>query len=458
MSTYSRQSRPSIAGRGTSPDQSIDEDLQGANATSSSPRLWRFASWHAPQRLPREGPAPGAGMMEVHDRSIFDNQVREAIASAAELPPGLSSSKRRSSTAANRKIKKNSRSESNSTSQHRDGTTRSSGSTTGSPRSSVGGDKRPPVTQQRLGPEERRRRELMSKWEKTQALRERDQKDMKERCERRRDDRDDRFKRLDEEVSGRGGLAYQTAMALRDRENRDWQRRCDLHADWEEKIYCPMATTAFEHLNQPNRAVQQLMGGSKSVSFTMPGDKVTLVHKVHECPLRKPLVDLANENAFHVTATQVLGRSASAPSMPGAPRHMFGKRESVIASATSRPVLEPEDWSQTRIQGTLFGHFAQKAEEGEGFCRSLRGGSGVHLPDESDGIFAAGTRVHREFGRHDKGILRGTSGSQGESSLYKAVHGSSCGAPAQDHYTFGRGTAITAIEFPKGKKMDLNFH
>merc|ERR1712080_796596 len=119
----------------------------------------------------------------------------------------------------------------------------------------------------------------------------------------------------------------------------------------------------------------------------------------------------------------------------------------VVPRARSRPTMEPALWSQERLQGTLFGHFAQIAEQGVDFKRSRRGGTNIHIPDESDGVDAVGKRNTRAFGRNDLGILKGDTAAQGESATHKTDWGAASGAPTQDHFTYETGTRVTDIEF-----------
>jgi len=303
----------------------------------------------------------------------------------------------------------------------------------------------------RLTPEERKRAEIMSKMSKVEAQRQRDQKDMLEVVEKRHDRRADRFKRLLENVTGRDNLAYRTAMALRERQDHEDKRRRELHTNWDEQVFQPIAVQAYEHMNPPNRAVKQMLHGSKSVGFQLPESKKTLIANVDGDPNRKPVIEMAKENAFHQAAGAVLGKSASAPDL----RMIAGH---VVPRARSRPTMEPELWSQMKLQGTLFGHFAQIAEQGFDFKRARRGGSNVHIPDESDGVDAVGKRNTRAFGRHDLGILKGTTAAQGESFNHRTEWGAASGAPTQDHFTYETGVRVTDIEFPLGKRMFAEFH
>ena len=47
----------------------------------------------------------------------------------------------------------------------------------------------------------------------------------------------------------------------------------------------------------------------------------------------------------------------------------------------TRPILEPTEWGQQRLQGTRFGRFAQACNQGSGFKRARRGGFDAFLPE-----------------------------------------------------------------------------
>jgi hypothetical protein len=256
-------------------------------------------------------------------------------------------------------------------------------------------------------------------------------------------------------------------MALREREAHEDMRRKELHAAWDEKVHQPLCEQAHDIMNPPNRAMQQKLSGTKSVEIREPGLIRNLVVNVVDDPARKPVVDLARENAFHQVASHVLRNSHSAPDLvrmqqavplPPTGSSRGGPGGGVVPRATTRPVFEPNNWGQRDIQGTMFGHFAQVAEYGPGFKRSVRGGTNVHIPDAADMVLAAGTRHSRLEGHGDVGILRGDTAAQGEASNYKTLHGASSAAPAQDHFTYQTGTHITNLEFPLGKKMFAEFH
>lgn len=396
--------------------------------------------------LPREGPAPGRGRMFVFDRSVWA-EFQDLQANADDPPAGLNATHRRPSGAdsqADKGQKSPKKSAQSHGSRHSDD----------SPRSAF--EMKEKKDKPRLTPQERKVAEIQSKQAKVEAQRQRDLKDMLEVVEKRHDRRAERFKRLVENVTGRDNLAYRTAMALRERQAHEDKRRRELHSHWDEQVYQPLAQQAYDHLNPPSRAVKQMLNGSKGVDFdaNVDGDptfKKQLRANVDGDPNRKPVIEMAKENAFHQAASAVLGKSASAPCLHTMAGH-------VVPRARSRPTMEPELWTQVRLQGTLFGHFAQVAEQGADFKRSRRGGSHVHVPDESDGVDAVGKRNTRAFGRHDLGILKGDTATRGESAAHKQTWGAASGAPAQDHFTYETGTRVTDIEFPLGKKMFPTFH
>jgi hypothetical protein len=288
--------------------------------------------------------------------------------------------------------------------------------------------------------------EVHAKWKKLNEQRERVQKDIHERIERQRAMRDERVKRLTTSLACRDNLAANTAVALLEREAHEKRRRRDLYEAWEKRVFQPLANQAHEHMNPPNRQLQQSVTRSKGVSFDLESEPKKLIARVDGCPVRKPLVELAREASFHMAASHVLGHSQSAPDL------RYHQGGSVVPMAKSRPTLEPGLWGQVKLQGTSCGHLAQMAEGGEDFRKGRRGGDGVHIPDESDGVPACGKRISRVHGHGDVGILRGSLGKRGESSAYLSMDGASSAAPMQDHYTYQTGDNVTSLEFPPGKR------
>lgn len=308
-----------------------------------------------------------------------------------------------------------------------------------------------------LSAQEQHMATIIAKHEKLEEKRERDRRAVLERVEFNKEQREDRFKRLLDEVMGRDSLTSLLAWEIRRREAHQEKRQKELHAAWEEKVFNPLQTQAHEKLNPQDRALLQRLAGTKSVSFEMPGDVFRLRASPHEDPVRKVLVETAKENAFHQAASAVLGQSHSAPdlrSLQSAP----GQKPTLIPKPVSRPVLEPVEWGQVAIKGTIHGHTAQVTRNGTGLRRTVKGGKDAHLPDESDGVVPAGTRKGPNGAINDKGILKGDAASRGSASEHKNPFGSSCAAPGQDHYMFEIGSHVTNMEYPHGKRLFPECH
>jgi len=407
-------------------------------------------TFHGTARLPREGPEAGKGAVVIMDRSIFESQLQNVEEPSMDASVGLER-ERRPSAGANAK-NRTAGGESSGRGPKASGTEAPKPATESeSPRSSILGNPRREKT--RLSPEERRKVEIASKWEKTESMRERDRTQIAERIAHGHELREERFKRLQRNVTGNGNLAYQMAVSLREHEAREEKARHDLYSEWHDKVYQPMATKAYEKMNPPNRVLQQMLSGTKTVSFNDPKDGAfKLVANEHQDPARKQIMDAARENAFHKAACRVLGRSHSAPDA-GTLLRMRQPGSNMVPKALSKPVLEPTSWGQLKLQDTLYGHLAQACEEGPGSRRGKRGGTEVFVPDTRDGVAIAGTRKSRIHGLHDVGILRANTSTQGESSNLKSAIGASHAAPAQDHYTFEIGARVTNLEFPLGKRV-----
>lgn len=404
-------------------------------------------------RLPRDG-CRGGGVIGVTKRGVLE-AITQAASSESDPADRPDSGDSRSDVGVPRRQQGRRSSDTNGSTY--DLTVRSSGKETHRSNGNISaGSGHSMAAQPRaMDQTERKRMEICSKWKKNEALHQRDLKRAQDKVETGHDMREERFKRLLNEVSGRDNLAYKTAIALREREAHEEQRVRELHDAWEEKVYKPLADQVHERLNPPNRASLQKNAGAKAVDFKMPHEifKPVVVNIIDD-PSKQSAVEREREEGFHRAAEAILGGSRSQPGLRSLPPPLG----CVISRSRSRPVLEPHLWGQREIQGTLYGNFAQAAEFGPGFKRTLRGGANVHIHDASDGVLACGSRHSRENGHGDVGILRGDTAARGETYSYKTMQGASSAAPAQDHFTFESGDAVTNLEFPLGKKMFPAFH
>lgn len=307
----------------------------------------------------------------------------------------------------------------------------------------------------RLSPEERRAMEIGIKLEKVEEIRARDAVKIRDKVERRKDAREARLQRLVHEVTGRG-LAYDTAMELRKFDADQQSKIYEHYLEWDEKIFKPAAGRCYHQMNH-HRPTQQLRSGRKSVGFTLPQEPFRMHVDMSQDPCKKHLLQDAQEKAFHKAAESLLGRSKSAPDFSAGVDglHERGGTVAIIPRALSRPVLEPNNWSQVEIQGSGFGRFAQNCEAGKDAVRFRKGGPNAFVGsvNERDGVMVAGTKHSRTLGYGDIGVLRDDVALRGESFDYNNGIGASSGAPAQDHFTYEKGTAITDLEFPLGKRV-----
>mmetsp|Transcript_33228 Transcript_33228/g.72429 ORF Transcript_33228/g.72429 Transcript_33228/m.72429 type:complete len:249 (-) Transcript_33228:66-812(-) len=243
-------------------------------------------------------------------------------------------------------------------------------------------------------------------------------------------------------------------MQIRDANALEEARRKSLHATWDEKVYQPLATQAFEHMNAPCRRVQHALAGSKSVGFLMPEEPFRLSASLEEDPLRGEILDHAWEEAFDREATELLRAGLSSPALRSAAAGGPTRRQAP-PRARSRPVLEPTAWGQEEWRGTRYAH---QVEQGPGARMGRRNGPGeIFLPDDADGIAAAGTKTRRvgpsTVVHGDTGLLRGDLATRGEAAQQWSRLGASSGAPGQDHYTYETGSRVTDLEFPVGKRL-----
>lgn len=309
-----------------------------------------------------------------------------------------------------------------------------------------------------LSPQERRRLEIQRKQAKVEDLRARDQKVIQEAVEFKKDLREQRFLRLLDNLTQKG-VAFQTAMELQEFDANEVNRRMGLLHEWEQQCWTPIAQQAFHKMNPPTYSKQ--FKGSRKVAFQLPNDVFRFKVDSKKDPTLRCLLQHAEEEAFDKYVTATLGRSQSVPAHKQVLRLMQAQETPAVGflpRAVTRPVLEPELWSSTQIEGTMFGRFATATAWGAEGRRLRRGGADVFIPDESDGVPPAGTRMSRTLGPYDKGILQGDCGFLGESSAFKTRSGAGPVAPCQDHFDFDVSQEATNLEFPQGKKLFPEFH
>lgn len=282
---------------------------------------------------------------------------------------------------------------------------------------------------------------------KVQEQRKQDLQNLQERVAKAKEMREERFERLVDEVYN-SDLVGGAARKLRKKDLEDYQKSNGLYRKWTENVYSKIQKQLHRHINQNVIRAEQ----PKQVVFQEPDQEPSCSLRLEDDPLKQEL-RLQSEEDNIKRQLAALARSKSLDV-----RDAANDTGNFPDRARSRPVLEPTDWGQNRLQATGCGHMAQVAETGGESCRTLRRfGHNVFVPDESDLIPAAGKRRTR-WAWNDLGILKGDQAHRGQADAFKTPEGQSNGAPMQDHFLFETGTRVTENEFPLGKKMYPHMH
>lgn len=317
---------------------------------------------------------------------------------------------------------------------------------------------------------------------KMSETRKEDQKNIRERAERLKQFREQRYERLLEEVLSQDDLKCNVSNMLRNHSQEEYKKQAKMYGEWNEKIYGRLQDQTNQHLNPPERGLQQRLWGSKSVDFRLPNWEFR--PRVSEAvdPAKRQLYKSGQEEAFRRSAEHIILTSGRTPGkmdqspgglgllpLPGVmpspkeqsfdPNLLVEEEQNPDLRARSRPVLDPNEWGQIRFQATTYGFFAQAAEADVIGMRKkqLKMGNGVFVPSEKDGVSTAGKRRTR-FERNNFGVLQGEFAQRGESIQFKQNMGGGSGAPVQDHFLYETGTKVTDTEFPLGKKIFKHMH
>lgn len=296
--------------------------------------------------------------------------------------------------------------------------------------------------------EEKKYADLYSKWQKNEAMRDAGDKAIRERNTGMALQREERFQRLMHNVAQNNSLASELASMLKQQDALESRKSRELKAEWEDKVFGPLMAQASAHMNPsyrpPAKLLRQQRISGSCLDFCLPEQQPILVVRSNEDPVKREIMDDAREKAFQHAATHVITGSRSMPdlysSFHGSPSPARTMQLGALAPAVSRVVMEPAD----------YGHVKEHVPP-PGFSGRRRGAD-AHIPDECDGVRAAGTKRNRVDGLHNKGVLQG-SRSLGESLEHKTCAGAGNGAPMQDHYGFACGPQVTDLELPLGKRM-----
>mmetsp|Transcript_58278 Transcript_58278/g.103494 ORF Transcript_58278/g.103494 Transcript_58278/m.103494 type:complete len:476 (-) Transcript_58278:60-1487(-) len=429
------------------------------------------------KRLPREGPSEGDGEMRVTKREWLQSALSAAGIDSEEPLQRLPSQAGRS---------KKSLGASTSMTQE----SWALGSSPSTRRTALGGSQSTPALGATAPVNGRwswgaREAEVRKKQERMDQLRQQDQQRIADKVERRKDLRESRASRLLASTSGNFGADYETAMQLRTWAGKEEERLRDLHSEREKEVFDAIDDRLQGYLHWEQARKQQALMGQRNVAFPDSFQKEVARHLTpkrleERDPVHRPQYQHAEEEAFHREATQVI-QGLSRTAYPEWWQEPSSPHKGMPAKAMSREVLEPGNWEPIRLQGTMWGNNERLFDNpmrgtwgpgdpiGQGATVLKRGGPGMFVPHEADGVEAAGKRTIRSgphaIAHHDTGMLalRGGVGGAampamlGEAVLHRSSIGASSGAPMQDHYTYERGPRVTDMEFPIGKRIFTGF-
>lgn len=283
-------------------------------------------------------------------------------------------------------------------------------------------------------------------WE---AVREADRRSIADRLEGGTRARDVRLHRLLRRVAG-SPVADEVNEGLRTLAEQRMDLRQTIHNDWSTAVHAPIKDQLHGYFNAPSRAEEQRLSGSRRVAFTEPHQEHFALRATLVDPVKRVLQDRDREEHFDREARRVIeGRCASAPELLGT---TWGPGGSL--KARSKDMLDPTLWRTE----PLIAQVCMNSAPG-----NYLGRRAARAPREDDGVPTAGkktVRIGEGFRHNDTGVLGDSGGAagRGEAARSKTWCGSSCGAPAQDHYTYAAGRGITDAEFPLGKRMDPRWH
>ncbi|CAK8995504.1 unnamed protein product [Durusdinium trenchii] len=277
-------------------------------------------------------------------------------------------------------------------------------------------------------PAQHRWNEVMLKHKKIETTRERDQKYIGLMVEHKEDLRQARMTRLVESITSGKGPDYEASLQLNFFHNMREKQIVKNYMDWDENIFGPAARKAFFHLNRRK---------SKRLSFHLEEEPFRLYVDNTKDPAKRPLQQSASEKTMNAD----LEAAARTTKPLAAPGSSLTTKE--LLRSQSRPVLEPDLWGM--YGSSVFGRFNQILDPNNDGRSLRRQGRNAHLPSTNDGGGeVAGTKHSRLFGYHDKGVLQ-SHRDRGEATVFKSQEGSSCAAPAQDHFTYPEGPEVVSL-------------
>lgn len=294
---------------------------------------------------------------------------------------------------------------------------------------------------------EQRRKEHQGRFQKLQAQRERDDAVIKEKAGRSSQIREQKFQEMMDDVRSNDGIRVEVAHIIQQYEMEQDKKRHQMWSEFDRDVSqrIELQLQKFMTRKDPTPA-QKLMQREELLASDDPTKRCLREQKA-EAHFRRI--------ADTVIQSGPLSGRASLKKQQYLREHV---EDALKSRASTRPVLPVDQWGQQELFSGPYGHFAQRcerADNGEPFHPSKRMGADRHMPDEVDGVQAAGkkrvkSRIETQY--NHPGMLAGDHAKEGEAVRHKRQDGAGSGAPLQDHYFYDRGNDVVESEFPVGKR------
>jgi len=281
----------------------------------------------------------------------------------------------------------------------------------------------------------KRKKEQAARHAALESARANDEKQWRERRARSLQAREVKFESMLEDIRREAPLRVEVSEIVRQHEETQARRRRQLHENHDLEV---AQRVERRLVKWKNKAPQPAPEGYREQLLTSdhPCTSQLRAHKLEENFDRAAALFLETPPGDNIKDTYRY-------------RHMA--KQSRAAQSLGRPAVPVHHWGQKEQQASPRS-FDHNCARGDGFRTARRLGYDSHRLDESDGVVAAG-KTKTRLERNCLGMLEGTLARDGEAVRYKALHGASSGAPCQDHFGFERGHAVTAREFPVGKRL-----
>mmetsp|Transcript_28809 Transcript_28809/g.67035 ORF Transcript_28809/g.67035 Transcript_28809/m.67035 type:complete len:417 (+) Transcript_28809:88-1338(+) len=295
-----------------------------------------------------------------------------------------------------------------------------------------------------------KKKEYQIKHNRMLAQREADERVIRERCQKLETAREEKFQKLFEAVRSDDSERVRAGQIIEEHDTWLQGRRQDLHYAWQQEVAGHIERQVSHHLDASSRKSPRQLGfqppaQQSAESSGPPLESPRVVLKRGNDPVKRRAHEQLAEEQFRRLADSVIGTPAASAEA--------ARPHSLLDLSRPRNLLPVELWEQRKLCSSPFGYLAYNLDQGEGdkAFTGKRLGAGVHMPDEADGVSAAG----KTKGAGNKyGILAGTMARDGQSSMMvnASEYLGASGAPCQDHFKFDRSRDAADSEFPKGKR------